>query len=137
MKENKHLYEKKKENQKAKWKMNDEFRENQITGMVSRRYGVHAEEAKSLILNRRRQCDLCGTKSDSGNFIDHCHECGVVRGVLCRNCNFAIGAFYDSPEAILSAISYLSRGLCLADWMRLQGGFEYKEITPGAELENA
>ena len=41
-------------------------------------------------------------------FIDHCHETGKVRGLLCSKCNIALGNFDDDIETLKRAISYLS-----------------------------
>ncbi|MEV0126374.1 endonuclease domain-containing protein [Streptomyces sp. NPDC050703] len=60
---------------------------------------------------RSRGCDLCGKEpNDTETFaIDHCHGTGRVRGVLCRQCNTALGAFGDSPERLQRALWYLTR----------------------------
>lgn len=42
--------------------------------------------------------------------VDHCHVTGVVRGLLCQNCNRGVGLLKDSPEILDHASSYL-RGL--------------------------
>ncbi|WP_371612134.1 endonuclease VII domain-containing protein [Streptomyces clavifer] len=39
--------------------------------------------------------------------VDHCHETGRVRGVLCFNCNSAIGKLGDDPDSLRRAIAYL------------------------------
>jgi hypothetical protein len=39
--------------------------------------------------------------------VDHCHTTGKVRGVLCFNCNSALGELGDAPNALSRAISYL------------------------------
>lgn len=39
--------------------------------------------------------------------IDHDHKTGVVRGLLCWNCNVAIGKLGDNPDAVLNAYKYL------------------------------
>lgn len=39
--------------------------------------------------------------------IDHCHSTGKIRGLLCQNCNIALGGFKDSIETLQSAIKYL------------------------------
>jgi len=40
-------------------------------------------------------------------FIDHCHNNGNVRGLLCMRCNTGLGLFLDNPNFLLNAISYL------------------------------
>ena len=39
--------------------------------------------------------------------VDHCHETGRVRGVLCFSCNAALGQFKDRPDAIRRAAAYV------------------------------
>ncbi|MEU8956887.1 endonuclease VII domain-containing protein [Streptomyces sp. NPDC048518] len=39
--------------------------------------------------------------------VDHCHETGKVRGVLCFNCNSAIGKLGDDPDTVRRAAAYL------------------------------
>jgi hypothetical protein len=56
-------------------------------------------------------CWICGT-DDPGRgrksmCVDHCHSTGVVRGLLCFDCNEAIGRFDDDVELLLKAIEYL------------------------------
>jgi hypothetical protein len=62
-------------------------------------------------------CAICG-KSESGIVrrghasavrmsVDHCHDSGRVRGLLCNRCNRAVGLFGDDPIVLRRAISYL------------------------------
>ncbi len=39
--------------------------------------------------------------------VDHDHQTGFVRGLLCRDCNAALGLFKDSQEILERAIGYL------------------------------
>ena len=39
--------------------------------------------------------------------VDHCHESGIVRGMVCMHCNAAMGAFHDDPVLIRKAVAYL------------------------------
>lgn len=53
-------------------------------------------------------CAICGEFFGDTSDIDHCHATGVVRGLLCHNCNVAIGHFKDSTENLLKAVEYLN-----------------------------
>ena len=56
-------------------------------------------------------CKIC--KKDiviggrTGAKVDHCHETGKIRGLLCNRCNLGLGYFKDSTASIASAIVYL------------------------------
>ncbi|WP_405446330.1 endonuclease domain-containing protein [Streptomyces achromogenes] len=39
--------------------------------------------------------------------VDHCHETGRVRGVLCFSCNAALGQFKDQPDVMRRAAAYV------------------------------
>lgn len=43
--------------------------------------------------------------------VDHCHETGEVRGLLCSKCNTAIGMFQEDINVMYRAIEYLSKGV--------------------------
>ena len=57
-------------------------------------------------------CAICGTDSPGGRgqfHADHNHQTNQPRGVLCHNCNVALGNFKDNPELLQKAIVYLSK----------------------------
>ena len=46
-------------------------------------------------------------RSTSKAVIDHCHNTGKVRGILCHNCNVSLGLIKDNTQILLNMISYL------------------------------
>ena len=74
-----------------------------------RRYGMTKTEADAL---KAGGCDICGRTEVSGRWdnnmhIDHDHETGKVRGVLCHGCNVGLGHFDDDPALLQRAVDYL------------------------------
>lgn len=82
------------------------------TSHLKSKYGLSVEAFNSLLSAASHKCEIClcdlGTDT---NFIavDHCHDSGEVRGILCPRCNAGIGWFKDSPEALRSAARYLEK----------------------------
>jgi hypothetical protein len=54
-----------------------------------------------------KSCAVCGSDERLG--IDHCHETGVVRGVLCHWCNTALGLAKDDPATLRALANYLEK----------------------------
>ncbi len=55
-------------------------------------------------------CDICGEPNVAAHprlLIDHDHETGELRGLLCHNCNTAIGLLRDSSAQVMAAAAYL------------------------------
>lgn len=53
-------------------------------------------------------CEVCGkAEGDRPLCMDHCHETGKLRGLLCSNCNVGIGMLGDSCAGVESALLYL------------------------------
>lgn len=68
-----------------------------------REHGLTDSEANALKENA--SCAICS--STDRLVIDHCHATGVVRGVLCSECNLGVGKFRDSPDLLRNAAHYL------------------------------
>lgn len=73
----------------------------------AKEYGLTVEQLRALLA--RRACDICGEafSSTKHRHVDHNHETGKARGLLCSNCNHAIGKMKDNPELLRKAAAYL------------------------------
>lgn len=74
-----------------------------------RRYGITAADADALFDRQGRVCAICREVPKMPQ-VDHDHETGVVRGVLCYRCNVGIGFFNDSKHRLVAAGRYLQAG---------------------------
>ena len=74
-------------------------------------YGITLKEYDSLYARQNGKCAICGTEQwgDRGPFVDHDHDTGEVRGILCSKCNYALGLFGDSLTLITLAAEYLKK----------------------------
>ncbi len=69
------------------------------------RYGITEERYDELYAQQEGRCAICGVGGALS--VDHNHETGVVRGLLCHACNTGLGGLKDSPELLLRAVEYL------------------------------
>lgn len=80
-----------------------------------RRYGITYEDFLVLRAKQERCCAICGRHEDEkitrwGTLcVDHSHETGKVRGLLCAQCNKGLGSFRDSTELMEKAIMYVRK----------------------------
>lgn len=77
-------------------------------------YGIDMRQFLELDKSQGYCCAICnvpwssiGCEKFRRPHIDHCHETGVVRGLLCHHCNAAIGHLKDDPEIVVRAAIYL------------------------------
>lgn len=74
---------------------------------LKQKYGITIEDFEVLEKKQNGVCTICGIKPDYRLCVDHRHDTGKIRGLLCRNCNKAIGQLGDTPEGVLKAYEYL------------------------------
>ncbi|WP_344288161.1 endonuclease VII domain-containing protein [Streptomyces synnematoformans] len=72
---------------------------------LKRQYGITEAERDQMIASQMGVCLIC--LSAPAVHVDHCHRTGKVRGVLCFNCNSAIGKLRDNPATARRAAAYL------------------------------
>ena len=77
---------------------------------LKRLYGISYKEYQVMLEAQGGRCAICATdKPGKRAFaVDHCHDTGNVRGLLCTNCNTGIGNLQDNIGLLERAIEYLT-----------------------------
>ena len=82
---------------------------------IKSRYGITAADYERMVAERGNHCDVCGQPPSATNTrahwndklcVDHCHDTGKVRGLLCNDCNLAVG-YGKTPDVLRKAAEYL------------------------------
>src|SRR5690606_39013190 len=80
-----------------------------------RRYNLKKGQYTEIVDTQNGECAICGVilkRKNTGDawsspVVDHDHKSGAVRGVLCQECNLALGHLADDPMIIARACSYI------------------------------
>lgn len=89
--------------QKAAWRAANPRKV--LHGKLRSTYGISVEEYEGLAQRQGFCCAICRKKKKL--FVDHCHKTSLVRGLLCSQCNTAIGMFYEDIQVLEQAQAYL------------------------------
>lgn len=79
---------------------------------LKNKFGLTVDEYDSLFETQQGCCAICGTHQVNLSrrlAVDHCHNSGEVRGLLCPNCNTGIGNLRDSIELLQKGVKYLEK----------------------------
>lgn len=75
--------------------------------------GWTREAYEEAFARQHGKCGICASVLNSSRYTklagDHCHTTGRLRGLLCTNCNTALGLMKDSRQRLQAAIEYLTR----------------------------
>lgn len=76
------------------------------------KYGISSADYDALLENQGGRCAICGTDEPEGRsrtyfHVDHDHDTGAVRGLLCSRCNTALGLMREDTDAIMGMAAYL------------------------------
>jgi len=101
---------------------------------LKHRYGITEEKYKQMLVEQNYTCKICGqlpdkcqtmpdkcqtmpdkcqTMPDKPLYVDHCHLTKTVRGLLCHQCNIALGHMKDDPVRLEKAAHYIRRSVAL------------------------
>jgi hypothetical protein len=77
---------------------------------MTHKYGISVERYDAMLAVQDGKCALCGREGNVGGkrlAVDHCHDSGRVRGLLCNPCNTMLGHARDNVDLLAAAIQYI------------------------------
>jgi len=99
------------------YKGKPETKRKQTEYHYKRKYGIEYKDYLKMYEKQKGRCLIClfifpkvGTFSKGKKdvlVVDHCHNSGKIRGLICNKCNQGLGLFNDCPETIINAAFYL------------------------------
>lgn len=97
-----------------KWRQNNPRKRAKIRRKATlAQYDLTPEDFQTMLESQGGACALCGSDDPqhwSGRFqVDHDHDTGTVRGLLCAPCNGGLGLLNDDPALLRKAIDYLTK----------------------------
>lgn len=80
-------------------------------------YGITMDAFEKILEQQNHKCAICGTDETfndkngrkSSFAVDHCHDTGKIRGLLCHRCNTGLGCFKESEDRLSAALEYLQK----------------------------
>lgn len=76
-----------------------------LSARARQRHRISSEDEFRLASQRKDRCPIC--ELAAAVHVDHCHETGAVRGLLCPECNTGMGQLKDDPAVLRRAAGYL------------------------------
>lgn len=80
---------------------------------IEKTFGIGYDLYEKMSTEQNNLCLICQQPERSKMYkylaVDHDHETGSIRGLLCNNCNRALGLFGDCPQTLMRASLYLER----------------------------
>jgi hypothetical protein len=90
----------------------EKYKERSKATRRKREFGITDKEYNNLYNKQSGVCAICGREESEiqqkSLCVDHCHNTGKIRGLLCHSCNVGLGRFEDDINRLQSAIKYLS-----------------------------
>lgn len=94
---------------RSRYRKSDAYKDACLNSTLKKRYGITSAQYAEMLQEQGGMCAICGNPDALQRrlAVDHCHVTGKVRGLLCTECNLALGKFKDSQAVLSNAIKYL------------------------------
>lgn len=111
-------YERVKRQKREKYRTDSEYREklsaarrgrDQRHTQLKTNYGITLVDYQRMLSEQDGVCAICRHPSEKTLHVDHNHETGTVRGLLCEKCNHGLGCFKDDEDILRRAMEYLTK----------------------------
>lgn len=98
----------------------ESFRAKQREIAFRHKYGITVADYEFMLAAQDGRCAICFALPlpDEPLYVDHCHDSGDVRGLLCRKCNSGLGMFEDDRERLARAAAYLDGVVGPTTWAK-------------------
>jgi len=111
---NKYFYRNNAQERGLKQPCKECYYKNHFRKRTVNNHNISQEEYMTIYYKQDKKCAICGKDENVTRrgrrlplAIDHAHDTGVIRGLLCAKCNLGIGMFGDNIELMRRAIDYL------------------------------
>lgn len=114
-----HLCKTCKQTESKEWYVNNKERKKELSKSykpiktakhLKKLYGITPEQYEQMRQLQENSCAICGTHQDTlprALCVDHDHDTGKIRGLLCDTCNRGLGLLKDNQVILNRAIRYL------------------------------
>jgi Recombination endonuclease VII len=93
--------------QQRRWRLNSKEKIKDYG--LRRDHGITIADFNEMLAKQHGKCSNAACDEISGLCVDHCHITGRIRGILCSNCNLAIGNAKDSVARLIGLALYLNK----------------------------
>jgi len=97
------------------YRLSEEVQTRRYERDLKNKYGLSIDNYNKMFEQQEGRCGICKrhqTELIKKLVVDHCHDTGKVRGLLCDKCNRGVGFLGDNLEGIKSAVNYLEETFC-------------------------
>lgn len=72
-----------------------------------KKFGITEDDYNKMFNEQMGLCAICHKPDSIRLAVDHDHDTGLIRGLLCKKCNMGIGLLSDDPNTLVNAVFYL------------------------------